>query len=112
LIGSIVGGFLVSGPISTPIRSESLADLFQSIPNRFPFPGHSFTASAQHRHRRPRQSLGSELPARDHNGSAANLSDVVTFYDKRFNVGFTDQEKADLIAFLNSLAFRDMRRIP
>jgi hypothetical protein len=38
-----------------------------------------------------------------HNGSAANLSDVVTFYDKRFSVGFTDQEKADLIAFLNSL---------
>jgi len=38
-----------------------------------------------------------------HNGSAASLSDVVTFYDKRFNVTFTDQEKADLIAFLNSL---------
>ena len=38
-----------------------------------------------------------------HNGSAASLSDVVTFYDKRFTVGFTDQEKADLIAFLNSL---------
>jgi len=38
-----------------------------------------------------------------HNGSAASLSDVVTFYDKRFNAGFTDQEKADLIAFLKSL---------
>jgi cytochrome c peroxidase len=38
-----------------------------------------------------------------HNGSAASLIDVVTFYDKRFNVGFTNQEKADLIAFLNSL---------
>lgn len=38
-----------------------------------------------------------------HNGSAASLSDVVTFYDKRFNVGFTAQERADLIAFLNSL---------
>jgi cytochrome c peroxidase len=38
-----------------------------------------------------------------HNGSATSLSDVVTFYDKRFSVGFTDQEKADLIAFLNSL---------
>jgi hypothetical protein len=38
-----------------------------------------------------------------HNGSAASLSDVLTFYDKRFNIGFTDQEKADLIAFLNSL---------
>jgi cytochrome c peroxidase len=38
-----------------------------------------------------------------HNGSAASLGDVVTFYDKRFNVGFTAQEKADLIAFLNTL---------
>jgi hypothetical protein len=38
-----------------------------------------------------------------HNGSATGLGDVVTFYDKRFNVGFTDREKADLIAFLNSL---------
>ena len=38
-----------------------------------------------------------------HNGSASSVSDVVNFYDQRFTVGFTDQEKADLIAFLNSL---------
>jgi hypothetical protein len=38
-----------------------------------------------------------------HNGSAATLSDVVEFYDRRFGVGFTAQEKADLIAFLNAL---------
>jgi cytochrome c peroxidase len=38
-----------------------------------------------------------------HNGSAENLADVLTFYDKRFNIGFTAQEKADLIAFLNAL---------
>ena len=38
-----------------------------------------------------------------HNGSAGSLSDVVTFYEERFNVAFTDQEKADLVAFLNSL---------
>jgi cytochrome c peroxidase len=38
-----------------------------------------------------------------HNGSARGLSAIVTFYEKRFNVGFTAQEKADLIAFLNSL---------
>ncbi len=38
-----------------------------------------------------------------HNGSANNLSDLVTFYDKRFNIGFTNQEKADLVAFLGSL---------
>jgi len=38
-----------------------------------------------------------------HNGSAASLEDVLVFYDKRFNVGFTNQEEADLIAFLNTL---------
>jgi cytochrome c peroxidase len=38
-----------------------------------------------------------------HNGSAATLADVVHFYEMRFNVSFTSQEKADLIAFLNSL---------
>jgi hypothetical protein len=38
-----------------------------------------------------------------HNGSASSLTDVLVFYDMRFNIGFTAQEKADLIAFLNSL---------
>ncbi len=38
-----------------------------------------------------------------HNGMAASLSDVVNFYDTRFNVGFSAQEKRDLIAFLNAL---------
>jgi cytochrome c peroxidase len=38
-----------------------------------------------------------------HNGSASTLADVVDFYDKRFNVFFTAQEKADLIAFLSAL---------
>ncbi len=38
-----------------------------------------------------------------HNGSAATLTDVVEFYDQRFSIGLTDQQKSDLIAFLNSL---------
>ena len=38
-----------------------------------------------------------------HNGSAATLLDAVTFYDTRFGVGFTAQEKADLAAFLSTL---------
>lgn len=38
-----------------------------------------------------------------HNGSAGSLSDAVNFYDNRFGIGFSDQEKAALIAFLNSL---------
>jgi len=37
------------------------------------------------------------------NGSAATLTDVVNFYDQRFAIGFTDQEKADLVAFLQTL---------
>jgi len=38
-----------------------------------------------------------------HNGSAATLDDVVNFYDQRFSIGLTDQEKADLVAFLKAL---------
>jgi cytochrome c peroxidase len=38
-----------------------------------------------------------------HNGSARSLDDVVDFYDKRFNIGFSSQEKEDLIAFLSAL---------
>lgn len=38
-----------------------------------------------------------------HNGSADTLTDVVEFYNQRFNIGFTEQEKEDLVAFLNSL---------
>jgi len=38
-----------------------------------------------------------------HNGSAATLEDLVDFYDTRFNIGLTPQEKSDLIAFLRAL---------
>lgn len=38
-----------------------------------------------------------------HNGSATNLLEVVRFYDERFGIGFTDQEKDDLVAFLKAL---------
>ena len=38
-----------------------------------------------------------------HNGSAATLLDVVNFYDQRFAIGFTDAQKADLVAFLQTL---------
>jgi cytochrome c peroxidase len=38
-----------------------------------------------------------------HNGSAGQLIDAVNFYDTRFAIGFTAQEKSDLVAFLNTL---------
>jgi len=38
-----------------------------------------------------------------HNGIAASLSDVVDFYDARFNIGLSDQDKQDLVNFLEAL---------
>jgi cytochrome c peroxidase len=38
-----------------------------------------------------------------HNGSARRLEDAVQFYDVRFNIGLTDAEKSDLVAFLRAL---------
>lgn len=38
-----------------------------------------------------------------HNGAAAQLSDVVDFYDQRFNLNLTTQQKSDLVAFLQTL---------
>ncbi|HEY2560792.1 MAG TPA: cytochrome C [Caldimonas sp.] len=38
-----------------------------------------------------------------HNGSAKDLNEVVRFYNDRFGIGFTDQERADLVAFLQAL---------
>jgi hypothetical protein len=37
------------------------------------------------------------------NGSAKSIREVVDFYDRRFNVGYTDEEKQDLINFLLAL---------
>ncbi len=38
-----------------------------------------------------------------HNGAAAGLTDVVEFYNQRFNLNLTEQQKADLAAFLQTL---------
>jgi cytochrome c peroxidase len=38
-----------------------------------------------------------------HNGAAANLTELVNFYNQRFQMNLTSEEKEQLIAFLNSL---------
>jgi len=38
-----------------------------------------------------------------HNGSAKTLRDVIDFYDRRFNIGYTEQEKQDLVNFMGVL---------
>jgi hypothetical protein len=37
------------------------------------------------------------------NGSAADLREVVDFYDRRFNIQYTEQEKQDLVNFMGVL---------
>ncbi|MDB6105534.1 MAG: hypothetical protein JWO52_5533 [Gammaproteobacteria bacterium] len=38
-----------------------------------------------------------------HNGSAANLHELVNFYNQRFNMRLTDRQTKQLVAFLNAL---------
>jgi cytochrome c peroxidase len=38
-----------------------------------------------------------------HNGAAASLAQLVEFYNKRFQIGLAEQDKADRVAFLRSL---------
>lgn len=38
-----------------------------------------------------------------HNGAAATLDNAVEFYNQRFNLGLTPQQKSDLVAFLQTL---------
>ena len=52
--------------------------------------------------RRQHLSFRSPLPY-FHNGFAKDLNAVVDFYNDRFHIGFTKQDKSDLVAFLRSL---------
>jgi cytochrome c peroxidase len=38
-----------------------------------------------------------------HDGSAATLMDVVNFYDRRFSIGLSAQDRIDRVNFLNAL---------
>ena len=38
-----------------------------------------------------------------HNGAAADLDELVSFYDKRFQMGLTKLQKRQLVAFLDAL---------
>ena len=38
-----------------------------------------------------------------HNGSAADLNEIANFYNQRFQMNLTDQQKAQLVAFLKTL---------
>jgi hypothetical protein len=37
------------------------------------------------------------------NGAASDLSELVNFYNQRFQIGLTAEQKSDLVAFLSAL---------
>lgn len=37
------------------------------------------------------------------NGSASNIAELINFYDRRYNIGYTELERTDLLNFLSSL---------
>ena len=37
------------------------------------------------------------------NGTIKSLAELVDYYDRRFNIGYSEQEKTDLINFLTTL---------
>jgi len=37
------------------------------------------------------------------NGSAQSLREIIDFYDRRYNIGYTEQERQDLVNFLSVL---------
>lgn len=37
------------------------------------------------------------------NGSAKTMGDLVDYYDRRYQINFTEQERQDLINLMNSL---------
>jgi hypothetical protein len=43
--------------------------------------------------------IGSDDPRTE----GATLLEAVNFYDQRFSIGFTDQQREDLVNFLNTL---------
>jgi cytochrome c peroxidase len=52
---------------------------------------------------RRRRSVPSPRAPYFHNGTAATLDDVVRHYELHFGFVYTDEERADLVAFLNAL---------
>jgi cytochrome c peroxidase len=38
-----------------------------------------------------------------HDSQAARLEDVVDYFDQRFHIGFSGDQKSDLVAFLRAL---------
>jgi cytochrome c peroxidase len=98
--------------------TDSIAELFDGrLPNNFPFLNGAGTAATTDPGRARRSGRWGDmdlfktpslrgLAARApyfHNGIAANLTEAVRHYEVALNFQYTDQERADLVAFLEAL---------
>jgi cytochrome c peroxidase len=91
--------FLISG-CSNPFNAGQVVSFYTTDPGRALITGHCADFS------RVKGPILRGLAARApyfHNGSAADLHELVNFYNQRFAMALSDKQRADLVAFLNSL---------
>ncbi|HXS28236.1 MAG TPA: hypothetical protein VN730_11275 [Steroidobacteraceae bacterium] len=91
--------FLISG-CPDPFNPGQTASFYTTDPGRALITGH---CSDFNRVKGPNlRGLAARAPY-FHNGAASSLREVVNFYNVRFQMGLTEEQKEDLVAFLNSL---------
>ena len=91
--------FLISG-CTSPFSAGQVASFYTTDPGRALITGHCADFN------RVKGPILRGLAARAphfHNGSAADLHELVNFYNQRFAMALSDKQRADLVAFLNSL---------
>ena len=91
--------FLIQG-CPNPFNAGQPASFYTSDPGRALLTGH---CSDFNRMKGPiLRGLAARAPY-FHNGAAANLGELVNFYNQRFTMRLTERQKRQLVAFLNSL---------
>ncbi len=91
--------FLVSG-CQNPFNPAQAESFYSTDPGRALLTGHCADFN------RVKGPILRGLAARApyfHNGAAANLRELINFYNKRFQMALTDREKHQLVDFLNTL---------
>jgi cytochrome c peroxidase len=91
--------FLISG-CPDPFNAGQTASFYSTDPGRALITGH---CSDFNRVKGPiLRGLAGRAPY-FHNGAAATLREVVNFYNERFQMALTEEQKEELVAFLDSL---------
>lgn len=91
--------YLISGCPSTTDPTQTVA-FYTTDPGRALITG---KCSDLYKMKAPTlRSLAARAPY-FHNGAASDLSELVNFYNQRFQIGLTPEQKSDLVSFLSAL---------